>query len=327
MTFNVAIFEEEFPIAGSFVISRGAKTKAAVVRVVISYGSYSGQGECVPYARYGESIASVVAQINEAKSVLENGISRLELLSQMPGGAARNAVDCALWDLEAKQSKTSAFQLAGIETCMPITTAFTLSMGTAQSMAQAARAAAYRPLLKIKVGGEGDMERLHAVRQAAPNSKIIVDANEGWTRDNVEANLALCFKLGVSLIEQPLPADQDDLLAHIDHPVLVFADESVHQSKDLAALKGRYDGVNIKLDKAGGLTEALRMHAIAKEIGLKSMIGCMVGSSLAMAPAFALAQSADFVDLDGPLLLSNDRAAGLRYEGSTVYPPESELWG
>jgi L-Ala-D/L-Glu epimerase len=327
MTFTVAVFQEEFPIAGSFVISRGAKTKASVVRVTINNGAYIGQGECVPYARYGESIASVVAQINDAKSVLENGISRLELLSQMPAGAARNAVDCALWDLEAKQTKTSAFHLAGIEKCMPVTTAFTLSMGTPQSMAEAARAASFRPLLKIKVGGDGDMERLRAVREAALNSKIVVDANEGWTRDNLEANLALCFKLGVSLVEQPLPADQDDVLAHINHPVLVFADESVHQSKDLAALKGRYDGVNIKLDKAGGLTEALKMHAIAKEIGLKSMIGCMVGSSLAMAPAFALAQTADFVDLDGPLLLANDRKPGLRYEGSSVYPPEPELWG
>ncbi len=327
MTFKVAVFEEEFPIAGSFVISRGAKTKAAVVRVIISDGTHSGQGECVPYARYGESIASVVSQIHASISMIENGITRPDLLSAMPAGAARNAVDCALWDLEAKQLKTSAFQMAGIEKCLPVTTAFTLSMGTPQSMAEAAQAAAHRPLLKIKVGGVGDLERLQTVREAAPNSKIIVDANEGWNNENLEVNLAQCFKLGVTLVEQPLPAGHDALLAHIDHPVLIFADESVHQAKDLATLKGRYDGVNIKLDKAGGLTEALKMHAIAKEIGLKSMIGCMVGSSLAMAPAFALAQTADFVDLDGPLLLARDREPGLRYVGSTLYPPEPSLWG
>lgn len=327
MPFTVAVFEEEFPIAGSFVISRGAKTKAAVVRIVISDGANQGQGECVPYARYGESIASVVLQINSAISMIENGITRDALLNAMPAGAARNAVDCALWDLEAKQSKVSAFQLAGIKSCLPVTTAFTLSMGTPQSMAEAARAASHRPLLKIKVGGVGDLERLQAVREAAPNSKIVVDANEGWTIENLVANLAQCYELGVTLVEQPLPAQNDAILADIDHPVLIFADESVHQSKDLAKLKGRYDGVNIKLDKAGGLTEALRMHAITKEIGLKSMIGCMVGSSLAMAPAFALAQTADFVDLDGPLLLAQDREPGLRYDGSTLYPPEPPLWG
>jgi L-Ala-D/L-Glu epimerase len=327
MSFTVEIFEEEFPIAGSFVISRGAKTKARVVRVVLSDGTHHGHGECVPYAHYGESIQSVVAQIEAVRPSLALGFTRQTLLGVMRAGAARNAVDCALWDLEAKQAGQSAFHLAGISTSVPVTTAFTLSLGTPQSMAQAARAAAHRPLLKIKVGGEGDMDRLRAVRAAAPNSKIIVDANEGWTAENLIENLALCSQLGVTMVEQPLPADQDAMLADVDHPVLVFADESVHQSDDLAALKGRYDGVNIKLDKAGGLTEALHMHAIAKKIGLKTMIGCMVGSSLAMAPALALAQTADFVDLDGPLLLARDREPALRYEGSTVYPPDRALWG
>jgi L-Ala-D/L-Glu epimerase len=327
MTFAVEIFEEEFPIAGSFVISRGAKTSAAVVRVVLSNGPYRGHGECVPYARYGESIQSVVAQIELARPALVQGLTRSALMRVMPAGAARNAVDCALWDLEAKQLKTTAFQMAGVETNGPVTTAFTLSMGTPQSMSAAARAAAHRPLLKIKVGGAGDMERLRAVREAAPNSKIIVDANEGWTSANVAENLDLCLQLGVTMVEQPLPADQDAILAAIDHPVLIFADESVHQSTDLAMLKGRYDGVNIKLDKAGGLTEALKMHEIAKGIALQTMIGCMVGSSLAMAPALILAQTADFVDLDGPLLLARDREPGLHYEGSLVYPPDRTLWG
>jgi L-Ala-D/L-Glu epimerase len=327
MIFTVDIFEEEFPVAGSFVISRGAKTSALVVRVVISDGQRQGQGECVPYARYGESIRSVVTQIEAIKPALIKGLSRQDLLNEMPAGAARNAVDCALWDIEAKQAGKSAFRLAGIHTNASVITAFTLSLGTPQSMATAAHAASARPLLKIKVGGDGDLERLRAVRAAAPDSKIIVDANEGWNGANVRENLALCARLGVSMVEQPLPSGQDGLLAEIDHPVLVFADESVHQSKDLAALCDRYDGVNIKLDKAGGLTEALKMHGIAKGLGLQTMAGCMVGSSLAMAPAMALAQSADFVDLDGPLLLARDRVPGLRYEGSLVYTPEPELWG
>jgi L-alanine-DL-glutamate epimerase-like enolase superfamily enzyme len=327
MAFSVDIFEEEFPIAGSFVISRGAKTSARVIRVVIGDGNRRGHGECVPYARYGESLASVVAQIEAVKSDLIRGLNRHELGMAMPAGAARNAVDCALWDLEAKSSGVSAFQAAGIKLPKPVITAFTLSMGTPQSMAEAAKTASHRPLLKIKVGGPGDMDRLRAVRGAAPNSKIIVDANEGWTADNLVENLALCAQLGVTMVEQPLPSDQDQMLALVDHPVLVFADESVHQSDDLAILKDRYDGVNIKLDKAGGLSEALKMNDLAKQTGLQIMIGCMVGSSLGMAPALTIAQGADFVDLDGPLLLARDREPGLRYEGSLVHPPERTLWG
>jgi L-alanine-DL-glutamate epimerase-like enolase superfamily enzyme len=327
MTFNIDVFEEEFPIAGRFVISRGAKTVAHVVRVVISDGTSRGHGECVPYARYGESIASVVAQIEEMRPLLMKGMTREALLGAMKAGAGRNAIDCAIWDFEAKKTGRSAFSIAGVEAHAPVTTAYTLSLGTPESMAEAARLASARPLLKIKVGGEGDIERLRAVRGAAPNSAIIVDANEGWTTANLEENLAHCAALNVAMVEQPLPAGQDEALARVAHPVLVFADESVHQSGDLAKLADRYDGVNIKLDKAGGLTEALKMHAIAKSIGLKTMIGCMVGSSLGMAPALALAQSADFVDLDGPLLLSKDRDPALRYDGSLVFAPTPDLWG
>lgn len=332
MTFNssaldLQIFEEEFPIAGSFVISRGAKTTAFVVRVVISDGKYSGQGECVPYGRYRETIRSVVDQIEAIRPKLTLGLTRRDLPVEMPAGAARNAVDCALWDFDAKRTGQSAFELAGINTRTNVTTAYTLSLGTPEEMGAAAAASASRPLLKIKVGGVGDMERLRAVRAGAPNSKIIVDANEGWTPSNLSQNLALCAQLGVTMVEQPLPSGGDSMLADIAHPVLIFADESVHQSDDLANLANRYDGVNIKLDKAGGLTEALKMHEIAKAIGLQTMIGCMVGSSLAMAPAFLLAQSSDFVDLDGPLLLAKDRMPSLTYEGSTLFAPRPELWG
>lgn len=325
--FELEVYKEEFPIAGSFIISRGAKTVAEVVRVVIRSDAYSGQGECVPYARYGETVGSVVDQIMTIRTHLEGGLSRYELSIKMPAGAARNALDCALWDLEAKLAGQSVFALARVTTCKEVTTAFTLSLGSAQAMGAAAKNASHRPLLKIKVGGDGDIERLRAVRHGAPKSNIIVDANEGWTPQNLETNLAHCAILGVTMVEQPLPAGKDKMLSHIDHPVLIFADESVHQSDDLASLADRYDGVNIKLDKSGGLTEALKMHKIAKDIGLKTMIGCMVGSSLAMAPGLLLAQSADFVDLDGPLLLARDRSPGLRYAGSLVFPAPSELWG
>jgi L-Ala-D/L-Glu epimerase len=245
----------------------------------------------------------------------------------MPAGAARNAVDCALWDLEAKRTGASAFKGAGVALMKPVVTAFTLSLGTPDEMGAAARAANARPVLKIKVGGEGDIERLAAVRAGAPDARIIVDANEGWNDDTVAANLQACKKFGVALVEQPLPANNDAILSSIDHPVPVCADESVHTSKDLAALADRYDAVNIKLDKAGGLTEALEMNRVARSIGLKVMIGCMVGTSLGMAPALAIAQSADFIDLDGPLLLARDRMPGLTYEGSLILPPPTGLWG
>ena len=326
MAFKLDIFEETFPIAGKFVISRGSKTEARVVRVTISDAGITGQGECVPYARYGETVESVIAQIENARAQISDRLDRETLRKTMKPGAARNAIDCALWDLEAKHDRLRVFARLGL-TPHPVITAYTLSLGTPDEMHEAAKAAASRPLLKIKVGGEDDIARLRAVAEGAPRARIIVDANEGWTDSNIVANMSECAQLGVVLIEQPLPADRDNVLASIDHPVLVCADESVHQTNDLKALKGRYDAVNIKLDKAGGLTEAWDMAFTARSLGMKVMIGCMVGTSLGMAPALAIAQNADFVDLDGPLLLAQDREPGLRYEGSVVYPPNMRLWG
>lgn len=326
MAFKLDIFEENFPIAGKFTISRGSKTEARVVRVAISDQGWTGQGECVPYARYGETVESVIAEIEDARPNITDRLDRNTLRAIMKPGAARNAVDCALWDLEAKHDDLRVFARLGL-TPHPVITAYTLSLGTPEEMHEAAKLASARPLLKIKVGGEGDIERLRAVAEGAPKSRIIVDANEGWNDTNIAANLAECAHLGVVLVEQPLPAGNDSILAMIDHPVLICADESLHTNSDIEGLKGRYDAVNIKLDKAGGLTEAWEMAFTARRLGMKVMIGCMVGTSLGMAPALAIAQNADFVDLDGPLLLAQDREPGLRYEGSVVYPPNKRLWG
>jgi len=323
----LAVAVERFPIAGSFVISRGAKTEAAVVTCTLSQGSATGHGECVPYARYGETLESVAAQIEAARRDIETGVDRMALRSLMPAGAARNAVDCALWDLETKLTGKRAFQLMGQPAPDPLTTAFTLSLGSAEAMAKQASANAHRPLLKVKVGGDDDAARIRAVTDAAPSSRLILDANEGWTEDNLVANLAMAADCGVALVEQPLPAGRDDMLARIMRPLPVCADESVHGPEDLAALAGKYDAINIKLDKAGGLTTALELRSRAREIGLGVMVGCMVGTSLAMAPAVLLAQGADYVDLDGPLLLSRDREPRLTYVGSQLFPPEPALWG
>ena len=323
----LAVAVERFPIAGSFVISRGAKTEAAVVTCTLSQDGATGRGECVPYARYGETLESVAAQIETARRDIETGVDRMALHSLMPAGGARNAVDCALWDLEAKLTGKRAFQIMGQAAPGQLTTAYTLSLGSAASMAEQARANAQRPLLKIKVGGDNDAARIRAVADAAPSSRLILDANEGWTEDNLVANLAMAADCGVALVEQPLPAGRDDMLARIMRPLPVCADESVHGPEDLAALAGKYDAINIKLDKAGGLTTALELRSRAREIGLGVMVGCMVGTSLAMAPAVLLAQGADYVDLDGPLLLARDREPGLTYLGSQLFPPEPALWG
>jgi L-alanine-DL-glutamate epimerase-like enolase superfamily enzyme len=318
---------ERFPIAGSFVIARGAKTEAVVVTATMSENGFSGRGECVPYARYGESVESVVAAIEAARVAVEAGATREDLLRLMPAGAARNAVDCALWDLEAKAGGKSAATLAGIATPADLVTAYTLSLGEADAMATQAKANAERPLLKVKVGRPGDAARIRAVTSAAPKSRIILDANEGWAGAELEENLAVAAECGVLLVEQPLPAGEDKRLADIVRPLPVCADESVHGAGDLAALKDCYDAVNIKLDKTGGLTAALAMRDEARRLGFKVMVGCMVGTSLAMAPALLVAQGADFVDLDGPLLLARDREPGLSYRGSVVSPPRPELWG
>ena len=327
MARGISVETERFPIAGTFTISRGSRTQAEVVTCTISDGHHAGRGECVPYRRYGETLDGVVAAIEAMRADIGRGIDRDELLEVMPTGAARNAIDCALWDLEAKASGIPVAKRLGLVPG-PLETAYTLSLETPATMAAQARDNAGRPLLKVKIGGgDGDIERIRAVRQAAPASRLILDANEGWTDETVVAHLAAAAELGVALVEQPLPAGKDAILREIAHPVPICADESVHEVRDLAALAGLYDTVNIKLDKAGGLTEALRVRDEARRLGFGIMVGCMVGTSLAMAPAVLLAQDADFVDLDGPLLLARDRLPGLTYGDSLVSPPERELWG
>ena len=324
---SLAVRSENWPIAGSFSISRGAKTEAQVVVAELSDGRHNGRGECVPYARYGESVKSVIEALGRIGDQLAFGLDRNALQHAMPAGAARNALDCAFWDLEAKRAGKAAHELAGLAAPRALTTAYTISLGTPETMAEAARAASSRKLLKIKLGGAGDPQRLVAVRKAAPASELIVDANEGWSAENLAENLAACAEAGVTLVEQPLPAGADAALAAIKRPIAVCADESVHDRASLAALVGRYDAVNIKLDKAGGLTEALAMAAEAERLGFAIMVGSMVATSLAMAPAMLLAQGARVVDLDGPLLLAKDRPNGLRYDASLVYPPTPALWG
>jgi L-alanine-DL-glutamate epimerase-like enolase superfamily enzyme len=312
---------EKWAIAGTFTISRGSKREAVVIVAEVTDGQVTGRGECVPYAHYGETPEGVLAQIQAAH--VEN---RAQLRSALPPGAARNALDCALWDFEAKAKDIHAFVMAGLEDIHPVLTAYTLSLAPAEDMAARAKDANF-PLLKLKLGAEGDEERLHAVRAARPDARMVVDANEGWRPDTVEDLLNLCASLKVELVEQPLPADDDAALAEIERSVVVCADESVHATNDLAGLIDRYDAVNIKLDKAGGLTEALGMVKTAHALGLKVIVGCMVSTSLAMAPAHILAQKADWVDLDGPLLLARDRSPGLKCLGTLLFPPLSALWG
>jgi L-alanine-DL-glutamate epimerase-like enolase superfamily enzyme len=318
---------ESWPIAGSFAISRGVKTEALVVVATIGDGPHSGRGECVPYARYGETVEGVARTIRAMELAVADGIAPDELRARLPAGAARNAIDCALIDLEAKRLGRRAADLLGVGPLRPVETAYTLSLNTAERMAEAARNAADRTILKLKLGGSGDPGRLAAVRAAAPQARLIVDANEAWSAANVGENTRACVAAGVELIEQPLPAGADDLLAEIERPIPICADESVHVAADLDRLVGRYDAVNIKLDKSGGLTEALALLREARARGFKIMVGSMVGTSLGMAPALLVAQDAEFVDLDGPLLLARDREPGLHYEGSMISPAPPELWG
>lgn len=327
MPIELTLTVDAFPIAGRFVISRGAKTEARVVTATLRDGDAVGRGECVPYARYGESVESVTAAIETARKALESGADRAALQGLLPAGAARNALDCALWDLEAKRSGRRACLSAGFARLAPLVTAYTLSVGTPDEMRAAAIRAADRPLLKVKLAGEGDDARLAAVREGAPHARLIVDANEAWREETLVAQLDACARYGVALVEQPLPAGRDEMLARIARPLPICADESAHDRASLEALRGRYDAVNIKLDKTGGLTEALAMAQAARRMGFEIMAGCMVGSSLAMAPAAFIGQMAAFVDLDGPLLLAKDREPGLIYEGSTMLPPEPALWG
>jgi L-alanine-DL-glutamate epimerase-like enolase superfamily enzyme len=324
---SLSVRTERWPIAGSFAISRGAKTEAAVVVAELFDGRHRGRGECVPYERYGETLAAVAAEIAAMAAPIARGLDRVGLQAAMRPGAARNALDCAFWDLAAKQSGRRAHEIAGLPPLEPLLTAYTISLAAPEAMAAAAEKVAGRALLKVKLGRLDDPARIAAVRRAAPRCQLIVDANEGWTPDNLLENLAACADAGVTLVEQPLPAGRDDALAKMARPLPVCADESAHASASLGALAGKYDAVNIKLDKTGGLTEALIMARAADELGLGLMVGCMVATSLAMAPAVLVAQRARIVDLDGPLLLARDRPDGLCYEDSRVHPPTPALWG
>lgn len=328
MTREISVETETWPIAGAFTISRGSKTEAQVVTVTIRDGDATGRGECVPYGRYGETVKDVMASIKGASQSLADGMTREELQRAMTRGAARNAVDCALWDLEAKLSGNPVWKLAGLEEPKPLTTAYTLSLAEPDVMREAARVAAARPLLKLKLGGDGqDIARVAAVREGAPDATLIVDANEGWKADDVLPLATELAKLNVALIEQPLPAKEDEALRGLACPIPLCADESAHGLEGMTRLVGLYQYVNVKLDKTGGLTEALSVIRCAKRRKLEVMVGCMVATSLAMAPAALVAQGAAFVDLDGPLLLAKDREHGIRYDGSVMQPPERALWG
>ncbi|MDG1280311.1 MAG: dipeptide epimerase [Pseudorhodobacter sp.] len=319
----ITVTAETFRLEQAFTISRGSRTEAKVLTVRMTRGNVTGRGECVPYARYGETLESVTDLI----AGLPADIDRASLQSLLPAGAARNAVDCALWDLEAKTTGKRVWELAGLPNPGPEITAFTLSLDTPERMMAEAAKHAHRPLLKIKLGTANDMPRLEAVRAGAPSTRIIIDANEGWNAD-VYAELApVLVRMGVVLVEQPLPVDADGILGEMARPLPVCADESCHDRASLAGLKGKYDVVNIKLDKTGGLTEALALKADALASGFGVMVGCMVGSSLAMAPATLVAQGVAFTDLDGPLLLAEDRDAPLVYDAAGVHPPQATLWG
>lgn len=321
-TRHLSVHSESWPLAVAFTISRGSKTHADVVVVAITEDGVTGRGECVPYSRYGESTAGVEAAIRAQIEAVCAGMTREELQRVMPAGAARNAVDCAMWDLHAKQLGTDLGTLAGIGALVPVQTALTIGLATpAEMAAQAAQVGEHR-LLKLKLGRDGDAQRIQAVRAARPDARLIVDANEGWTAGSLVKLLSACKSADVELVEQPLPAGNDAVLARVERLVPVCADESVHDRHDLDALLDRYDAVNIKLDKTGGLTEALAVAERARQLDLRVMVGCMVCTSLAIMPALVVAQSAHVVDLDGPLLLARDRADGLTYDGDLLRPPQ-----
>ncbi len=324
---SLTVEETVFPLAEVFTISRGSRTEARVVTVKLSDGTFNGWGECVPYARYNETVDSVMEEIRSLNTAFENGVDRASLQDLLEPGAARNALDCALWDLDAKRAGKRAHELAGLSHLGPEITAYTLSLADPETMRAKAAEHAFRPLLKIKLGGEGDMARLEAVRAGAPKTDIIIDANEGWDADTYKELAPVLMRLGVKMVEQPLPAGKDDALGDVERILPVCADESCHDRASLAGLKGKYDMVNIKLDKTGGLTEALALRQEAEKMGFDIMVGCMVGSSLAMAPATLVAQGVAFTDLDGPLLLAEDRNPPLKFDERGVYPPTADLWG
>jgi len=324
---SLCAVEEHFPVAGAFTISRGSRTEIRVVTVELRDGDVAGRGECVPYARYGETAEGVIETIRSVEGDLRNGLERTELQSRLPAGAARNALDCAFWDIEAKKAGKPVWQLAGLRPPMPVSTAYTLSLAAPDAMRKAAAKNAHRPLLKVKLGSDGDAERIEAVREGAPHSTLVVDANEGWTVEQYLTFAPQFVRLGVTMVEQPLHAEADEALAEIERLLPVCADESCHDRESLGKLIGKYDAVNIKLDKTGGLTEALLLKQEAAAAGFGIMVGCMLGTSLAMAPAFLVAQDARYVDLDGPLLLAKDREAFIHYDGSLMEPSSASLWG
>ncbi|MEM7508031.1 MAG: N-acetyl-D-Glu racemase DgcA [Pseudomonadota bacterium] len=313
-----------FPLASAFTISRGTRTESVVVECRLTADGATGRGECFPYARYGETVESVMAAV-EGLSL--DGLDRSTLAERLPAGAARNAVDCALWDLEAKRAGKRVWDLAGLPVPGPEQTVYTLGIDTPDAMRAKAAENAYRPILKVKLGSAGDIDRLRAIRAGAPDSRIVLDANEGWDAATYAEIAPVILNLGVEMVEQPLPAGEDVALASMTRPLPVCADEACHDRASLPALSGKYDMINIKLDKTGGLTEALALREAALAAGYKVMVGCMIGSSLAMAPGLLVAQGAAVTDLDGPLLLANDRPNGLRYDADGVHPPEPELWG
>jgi L-alanine-DL-glutamate epimerase-like enolase superfamily enzyme len=326
---------ETYPIRGGFAISRGSKREAAVVVAELGATALDGRrlrglGECVPYARYGETVEGVMAAIAAQADAIAGGLDRLRLQSAMPAGAARNALDCAFWDWDAKAAGRPVWELPGLARAPnPVVPAFTISLAAPAEMGRAAALAAHMPLLKLKLGGGDaqDIARVAEVRRNAPAARLIVDANEGWTIDQLTALAPDLIRLGVALVEQPLPAGADRALADFPFPLPLGADESCHGVASLVELQGRYRVVNIKLDKTGGLTGALALKAAAQARGLGVMVGCMVATSLSMAPAFLLAQDADFVDLDGPLLLERDRTPGITYNGAWMQPPPALIWG
>jgi len=324
---RLTVSRRSWPLAQPFATSRGNKTAAEIVLAELFDGDCRGRGEGVPYPRYGESVDSVVAALEAMKGAVFSGLDREALQREMPPGAARNALDAAFWDIEAKRADCRAADLAGLGPLKSVVTAYTLSLDTPERMGEVAAAQRLRPLLKLKLDGDGDVARVRAVRNNAPASRLIVDINEGWTPRHFAELAPVLADLGVELIEQPLPAGDDSALAEMPHPIPVCADEACHTVADLDQLVGKYDAINIKLDKTGGLTAALELAKAGRERGFTLMVGCMIGTSLAMAPAMLVAQQASVVDLDAPLLLAADRNQGLRYDGSLVHPPESALWG
>lgn len=324
---TLEVLQQSWPIAGSFTISRGSKTHAEVILARIAEGGVTGRGECVPYARNGETIVEVTRLINSLRDPIEAGCTSKQLQTLLPAGAARNALDCALVDLEAKLMGVPARALFDLPEALPAATAYTISLGTPEEMAAAAKLNRNWPLLKVKLGGLGDDARLAAVRAAAPGAGLIVDANEAWSEALLAPLTAACLAANVKLIEQPLPETHDEALRGFISPVPLCADESCRDRSSLAALKGKYQFVNVKLDKSGGITEAVALARQAKAQGFGIMLGCMVATSLAMAPIAMLAPLAGFIDLDGPLLLAKDRDNGLVYDGALMHQAKSTLWG